>query len=119
MSLDEAVKATAPDGSTVFVSIRAKRGECESAVIPSPLSEGDRDLLYNMSIAASNLSELRLADELRETNGQKRTWAPMIEMGVKNFRRMRNQLWSEHPEMFVYQLKDDGQRTALKSCSTE
>jgi hypothetical protein len=117
--LDETVKATAPDGSTVFVSIESKRGECASAVIPSPLSREDRDLLYKMSLAASNINALYMADELREARGQKRSWAPMIEMGVKNFRQMRIQICSEHPDMFVYQLKDDGERTAPRSCSTE
>jgi hypothetical protein len=117
--LDEAIKAEAPDGSTVFVSLQVKPSQCESAVMPSPLSKEDRDLLYDMSRDASNVSELRFADEIRETGGQKRTWTPMIEMGVKNFRRMRAQLCSKHPEMFVYQLKDDGGRTAPKPCSKE
>lgn len=117
--LDEATKANNPDGRTVFVSIQSKPGECGSAVIPSPLSREDRDLLYKMSVAASNINALRAADELREKNGQARTWAPMIEMGVKDFRQMRTQLCSAHPEMFVYQLNDDGQRTAPKSCSAE
>jgi hypothetical protein len=117
--LDEAIKANAPDGSTVFVSIQVKPSQCQSAVMPSPLSRADRDLLYNMSVAASNINALYMADEMREASGQKRTWTPMIDMGVKNFREMRAQLCAAHPDMFVYQLKDDGQRTAPKSCSKE
>jgi S1-C subfamily serine protease len=117
--LDTVVKAVAPDGGTVFTSLEVKRGECESAVMPSPLSEEDRDLLYKMSIDASNVSELHLADEMREAGGEKRTWAPLIEMGVRNFRRMRTQLCSKHPDMFVYQLEDDGERAAPKSCAKE
>ena len=42
--LDEAIKGEAPDGSTVFVSIQVKPGQCESAVMPSPLSKEDSDL---------------------------------------------------------------------------
>jgi hypothetical protein len=117
--LDAIVKADAPDGGTIFVSLQVKPGECESAVMPSPLSRGERDLLYEMSIDARNVYALYIADELRETGGEKRTWTPMIETGVKNFRRIRTQLCSQHPDMFVYQLKDDGKRTAPKSCSKE
>jgi hypothetical protein len=82
--LNETVKATAPDGTSVFVSMQVKPGECESAVIPSPLSREDRNLLYRMSVDASNVASLYVADELRETGSQKRTWTSMIEMGVKN-----------------------------------
>lgn len=117
--LDEAVKATTADGSTVFLLIQAKHGECESAVVPSPLSREDRDLLYKMSVAASNISALREADELRETSRQERAWAPMIEMGVKDFRQMRTQLCSRHSDMFVYELKEDGERTAPTPCAQQ
>jgi|HubBroStandDraft_6_1064221.scaffolds.fasta_scaffold54687_2 hypothetical protein len=117
--LDEAVKATAPDGSTIFVLLQAKHSECESAVMPSPLSEEDRDLLYKMSVDASNIAALYMADEVREAHGDKRTWASMIETGVSNFRRMRTRLCARHPDMFVYQLKDSGERTAPKSCTKE
>jgi hypothetical protein len=117
--LDEAVKATAPDGTTIYLSSQAKPGECESAVMPSPLSREDRDLLYKMSVDASNVATFHAADELREAGGQKSTWTPMIETGVKNFRQMRTQLCSQHPDMFVYQLKDDGQRTGPKPCAKE
>jgi hypothetical protein len=117
--LDEAVKATAPDGSTVFVSMQSKRGECESVVMPSTLSREDRDLLYKMSVDASNVSTFYMTDELREASGKERTWTPMIEMGVKNFRQMRTQLCSTHPDMFVYQLMDNGQRTAPRPCTQQ
>jgi hypothetical protein len=117
--VDESIKATDPDGATVFVTLQSKPGECGSAVMPSPLSREDRDLLYKMSVAASNINALYAADKLRESSGQERTWAAMIEIGVKDFRQKRAQLCSRHPDMFVYQLKDDGERTAPKLCSTE
>src|SRR5207302_2686620 len=55
LCLDTVVKASAPDRGVVFASLEVKRGECESAVMPSPLSEEDRNLLYNMSIDSSNV----------------------------------------------------------------
>lgn len=111
------MKDTAPDGDTVFVSMQVKPGQCESAVMPSSLSGEERDLLYKMSVDASNVTELRLADEMKDANGEKRTWTPMIETGVTSFRQMRAQLCSERPDMFVYQLMNDGKRTSPESCS--
>ena len=115
--LDTVVKATTPDGATIFTSLAAKRGECETVVMPSPLSEEDQDLLLKMNIDANNVSSLLIADEVREVGGAKRTWTPLIDEGVKNFRRMRTQFCAKHPDMFVYQLTDDGERTAPNPCS--
>lgn len=72
-----------------------------------------------MTVDASNINAFYAADKLRETGCQKRTGTSMIEIGVKDFRQMRTQLCSMHPDMFVYQLKDDGERVAPKSCSKE
>jgi hypothetical protein len=117
--LDTVVKATAPDGDTIFLSLQVKPGQCESAVMPSPLPREDRDLLHEMSVAASNVAELYLADQIRETGGEERTWTPMIETVVKNFRGTRIQLCSRHHHMFVYQLNGDGKRAAPVACSKE
>jgi hypothetical protein len=117
--LDAVVKAVRSDGSTVFGLMDARRGECESVVMPSPLSKEDRDLLYKMHIDADNVSALYRADQIRETEGKERTWDPLIKEGVKNFRRMRDEFCSRHPDMFVYQVEDDGERITPKPCSTQ
>lgn len=117
--LDTVAKAVAPDGGTVFAFIHSTQNECEIAVMPSPLSATGRDLLSKMGIAASNVYALYVADQLRESEGQEKTWGPLIAQGVRDFRRMRGQFCSDHPDMFLYQLQDDGEQTAPRPCLGE
>jgi hypothetical protein len=73
--LDSVVKAQAGDGrGTVFALIQLHHSECDSVIMISPLSQDDRDLLYRMQITASNVFELYMADQVRETGGEKPTW---------------------------------------------
>jgi hypothetical protein len=115
--LDTAVKGESANGrGTIFALSQMRPGECESVVMPSPLFQADRDLLYAMRADASNVEALYEADEIRVASNEERTWAPMIAQGVANFRRMRGQFCSRHPDMFVYDLKDDGERASPRAC---
>lgn len=115
------IKAQADGGNgkshTVFAFVQGKPNECESVVMISPLSKEDRDLLMKMSMIEMNTWSLIMDDEMRLMKGKERTWTPMIDMGLEDFRQLRGKFCLKHPDMFVYDLASDGKRTVPKPCT--
>jgi hypothetical protein len=128
--LDTVVNARDDTGEQEFVAIGASGGVCVDLVAPLPLSRStvkllteednsDFDLIYKMRLGAVSVSQLFMA--LDQPKGPEEIAARDKLIGAigGTFQTNRDSFCSRHPDLFIFNLKLDGNITRPKPCETQ